>query len=153
MAAKDHWKYYQEAWQHVKGRMEIKMAEYGFAPQAVNGKYEVGNEHGEVWLYPAPDSPLSEKLHMAEICPSGQGNLLIKLTCFSRKNFLEIDKFLKDSVLAPVPLGKPEWNEQKRYEGKYYFHKKIDLEEPVQASEKMIQIARLWLETLNSCGE
>lgn len=152
MAAKDFWTYYRDAWLKVKESLIPKLTACGFSPKGVDGKFEIGNEHGEVYLYPTQGTALAGQLLMVEIYPSNNGNLLLRLTCPDRKAFQGLDRRLR-TALSPIGFGTPGKNKEGRYVGEYYFYTGPRPSDPADLGEVLLATASRWFDALASCTE
>jgi len=143
------WNYYQSAWLSIFDEMSTYLCQNGFTPKGAEGKFEIGNSHGEVYLYPAVDSTLADKLSMVEIYPTPTGNLLIKLTCFDRKQLVLLDRHIQ-KTLTPMTSGKTQQNASGHFAREYYFYRDGQLAEPADMGPKLFEATRGWIETLNA---
>jgi hypothetical protein len=140
-------KYYQAAWTKVSDELAGQLLAYGFAPKGVDGKYEIGNAHGQVYAYTAETSKLHDALLFILINPTGTGKLSIKLTFNNKGNFLELAESIKSGVAAK-PLGTPCKNEEGRFVAEYLFYTEPRPTDPIDASGVLLETAIVWLKAI-----
>lgn len=146
------WNYYQSAWLSVCDDVSTSLRQNGFAPKGADGKFEIGNSHGEVYFYPASGSALADRLSMVAIYPTPTGNLLIKFTCFDRKQLVLLDRHIQQK-LTTMTSGKTQQNASGHFAREYYFYRNAQPADPVDMGSKLLEAVRVWIAALNAFTE
>jgi hypothetical protein len=142
-------KYYETAWKQVYDELACQLLAFGFAPKSPDGKFEIGNVHGQVYACPAETSKIQGTLLFLLINPTNTGKLSIKLTFQDKSKFLNLVGRI-NSGISPKPLGKPEITKDGRFAAEYFFYSEPRPADPTEASGILLETAITWLEAITS---
>jgi hypothetical protein len=141
--------YFEIAWKQVSEELSIKLVEFGFAPKNCNGKFEIGNKHGQVYAYTAENSQIHDSLFLLMINPTHTGKLSIKLTFQDIKKCTNVTEKIRTFISAKS-FGKLESTKEGRFAVEYFFYTEPLSADPNEASAILYETAITWLKAITS---
>ena len=141
--------YYETAWKQVYEELRTQLLTFGFAPKSPDGKFEIGNKHGQVYAYTIEMTKINNTLFSLMINPTQTGKSSIKLTFQDSNKYMAVAEQIKSTLSAKI-LGKSLTTKDGRFVVEYFFYTDPLPTDPCEAGSILLETANQWLKTITS---